>query len=348
MAALAPSNMPLPSFDDVLDAARRLSGRASVTPLLNAPLLDAELGGTLYVKPEPLQKTGSFKFRGAFNRISRLTAEEKKAGVIAYSSGNHAQGVAAAAREVGCPATIVMPKDAPALKIARTKAFGAEVVFYDRYKDSREKITEALQREKKCVLVKPFDDPYVIAGQGTVGNEIADQCAALGAAPDAVLVPVGGGGLIAGVAAYVKALVPHVRVIGVEPVDSDAMHRALAAGRPVPVERPGMFADGVAVRQVGSEPFAIVQNTVAGVIRVTHGQICEAMRAVFEDTRGIVEPAGALAVAALDTYVREYHRGRGAVVALLTGGNVNFDVLGEVARQVESAEPVVVAAVAAS
>ena len=162
-----------------------------------------------------------------------------------------------------------------------------------------------------------------------------------------MLVPVGGGGLIAGVAAYVKALVPDVRVIGVEPLDSDAMYRALAAGRPVPVERPGMFADGVAVRQVGAEPFAMAQDTVAGVIRVTHAQICDAMRAVFEDTRGIVEPAGALAVAALDTYVRDYHRGRGAVVALLTGGNVDFDVLGQVARQVEVVEPVVVNAPAA-
>jgi threonine dehydratase len=190
--------------------------------------------------------------------------------------------------------------------VEAVRALGANVVLAgERFADA-EAVARSLAAGAAVTLVHPFDDRRVIERQATVAAEILRQHSA---GLDAVLVPVGGGGLIAGVAAYVKALVPDVRVIGVEPVDSDAMCRALAAGRPVPVERPGMFADGVAVRQVGREPFAMAQDAVAGMIRVTHGQICDAMRAVFEDARGIVEPAGALAVAALDTYAREYHRG---------------------------------------
>ena len=332
MAALAPSNIPLPSFDDVIDAARRLAGRAAVTPLLNAPLLDAELGGTLYVKPEPLQKTGSFKFRGAYNRISRLSPEEKKAGVIAYSSGNHAQGVAAAAREVGCPATVVMPKDAPPLKIARTKAFGAEVVLYDRWKDSREKITEALQREKKRVLVKPFDDRYVIAGQGTVGNEIADQCAALGATPDAVLVPVGGGGLISGSALALRAKLPKTDVFAAEPENYDDTARSLVAGERVAVDaKTPSICDALMSPTPGEITFALNRRLLAGGFVVTEAEVRRAMAAAFLHFKLVVEPGGAVALAAILSG-RYALRGKTAVV-VCSGGNADPKLFAEIIRE---------------
>lgn len=331
MAAPAPSNMPLPSFDDVIDAAKRLAGRAAVTPLLNAPLLDAELGGTLYVKPEPLQKTGSFKFRGAYNRISRLSPEEKKAGVIAYSSGNHAQGVAAAAREVGCPATVVMPKDAPPLKIARTKAFGADVVLYDRYKDSRETIADAIQREKKCVLVKPFDDPYVIAGQGTVGNEIADQCAALGVTPDAVLVPVGGGGLISGSALALRHKLPKTEVYAAEPENYDDTARSLAKGERVAVDtKTPSICDALMSPTPGEITFALNRRLLAGGFVVTEAEVRRAMAAAFVHFKLVVEPGGAVALAAI-LAGRYALRGKTAVV-VCSGGNADPALFAEIIR----------------
>lgn len=331
MDALAPGSMALPSFDDVLDAARRLAGRAAVTPLLNAPLLDAELGGTLYVKPEPLQKTGSFKFRGAFNRISRLSPEERRAGVIAYSSGNHAQGVAAAARELGCPATVVMPKDAPPLKIARTKAFGADVVLYDRYKDSRETIAGALQREKKSVLVKPFDDRYVIAGQGTVGNEIADQCAALGAVPDAVFVPVGGGGLIAGSALALRHKMPKTDVFACEPEHYDDTARSLVAGERVTVDasRPSI-CDALMSPTPGEMTFALNRRLLAGGFVVTEAEVRRAMAAAFVHFKLVVEPGGAVGLAAL-LAGRYALRGKTAVV-VCSGGNADPALFADVIR----------------
>ena len=331
MDALAPGRIALPSFDDVLDAARRLAGRAAVTPLLNAPLLDAELGGTLYVKPEPLQKTGSFKFRGAFNRISRLSPEERRAGVIAYSSGNHAQGVAAAARAVGCPATVVMPKDAPPLKIARTKAFGADVVLYDRYKDSRETIADALQREKKSVLVKPFDDRYVIAGQGTVGNEIADQCAALGALPDAVFVPVGGGGLIAGSALALRHKMPKTDVFACEPEHYDDTARSLVAGERVTVDasKPSI-CDALMSPTPGEMTFALNRRLLAGGFVVTEAEVRRAMAAAFVHFKLVVEPGGAVGLAAL-LAGRYALRGKTAVV-VCSGGNADPALFADVIR----------------
>jgi len=322
MNALAPGHTALPSFDDVLDAAKRLAGRALVTPLLNAPLLDAELGGRLFVKPEPLQKTGSFKFRGAYNRISRLSPEEKRAGVIAYSSGNHAQGVAAAAREVGCLATVVMPRDAPPLKIARTRAFGAEVVLYDRYKDSREKITEELRREKQCVLVKPFDDRYVIAGQGTVGNEIADQCAALGAAPDAVFVPVGGGGLIAGSALALRHKLPKTDVFACEPEHYDDTARSLVAGERVTVDATTpSICDALMSPAPGELTFALNRRLLAGAFVVTEADVRRAMAAAFVHFKLVVEPGGAVGLAAILSG-RYALRGKTAVV-VCSGGNAD-------------------------
>ncbi|MCW5773270.1 MAG: threonine/serine dehydratase [Rhodospirillaceae bacterium] len=311
-----------PNFDDVLDAARRLAGRAVVTPLLNAPLLDAELGGRLFVKAEPLQRTGSFKFRGAYNRISRLTAAEREAGVIAYSSGNHAQGVAAAAREVGCDAVVVMPKDAPALKIARTKAFGAEVVLYDRHGESREKIAEELQRARRRVLVKPFDDRYVIAGQGTVGNEIADQCAERGIAPDAVFVPVGGGGLVAGSALALHRKLPKAEIYGCEPEHYDDTARSLLAGERVAVEtKAATICDALMSPMPGEITFDLNRRLLAGAFAVTDAEVRRAMAAAFVHFKLVVEPGGAVGLAAL-LAGRYSLRGKTAVV-VCSGGNAD-------------------------
>lgn len=321
--------LPLPTFDDVLDAAQRLSGRASVTPLLNAPLLDAELGGRLFIKAEPLQKTGSFKFRGAYNRISRLTAEERKAGVIAYSSGNHAQGVAAAAREAGCSAIVVMPKDAPALKIARTKAFGAEVVLYDRYKDSREKITADLQRETGRVLVKPFDDPFIIAGQGTVGNEIADQCAERGVSPDAVFVPVGGGGLIAGSALALRHKLPKAEVYACEPEHYDDTAQSLLAGARVAVDaRTPSICDALMSPTPGEITFDLNRRLLAGAFVVTEAEVRRAVATAFVHFKIAVEPGGAVALAAI-LAGRYALRGKTAV-AVCSGGNADPALFAEI------------------
>jgi len=321
--------IPLPTFDDVLDAARRLAGRAVVTPLLNAPLLDAELGGRLYVKAEPLQKTGSFKFRGAYNRISRLTPAEKIAGVIAYSSGNHAQGVAAAAREVGCPAAVVMPKDAPPLKIARTKAFGADVVLYDRYTDSREAITEALQRERNCVLVKPFDDVHVIAGQGTVGNEIADQCAERGIAPDAVLVPVGGGGLISGSALALRHKLPRAEVFACEPENYDDTAQSLVAGKRIAVDaRTPSICDALMSPMPGEITFDLNRRLLAGGFVVTEAEVRRAVAVAFVHFKLVVEPGGAVALAAILAN-RYALRGKTAVV-VCSGGNADPKLFAEI------------------
>jgi threonine dehydratase len=323
--------IPLPSFDDVADAARRLAGRAVVTPLLNAPLLDAELGGRLFVKAEPLQKTGSFKFRGAYNRISRLSPEERVAGVIAYSSGNHAQGVAAAAREVGCPALVVMPKDAPALKIARTKAFGAEVVLYDRGRESREAIAEALQRERKRVLVKPFDDAHVIAGQGTVGNEIADQCAERGVEPDAVLVPVGGGGLIAGSALALRHKLPRADVFACEPEHYDDTAQSLAAGRRVAVEaKAPSICDALLAPMPGEITFDLNRRLLAGGFAVSEAEVRRAVAAAFVHFKLVVEPGGAVALAAI-LAGRYPPRGKTAVV-VCSGGNADPALFAEIVR----------------
>ncbi|MBM3582786.1 MAG: pyridoxal-phosphate dependent enzyme, partial [Alphaproteobacteria bacterium] len=221
----------LPAYDDVKDAAGRLHGVAFETPLLESPLLDDELGFRLLIKAEVLQRTGSFKFRGAYNRVSRLSADERRRGVVGFSSGNHAQGVAAAAQLVGAPAVIVMPKDAPAMKIANTRAYGAEVVLYDRLKDDREAIGEKLARERGLTLVRPFDDFYIIAGQGTGGLEIARAARARGIKLDAVLVPCGGGGLTAGLAIALAAESPGTEMWAVEPAGWDDWKRSFASGR---------------------------------------------------------------------------------------------------------------------
>jgi threonine dehydratase len=325
MAALAPSNIPLPSFDDVIDAAKRLSGRAAVTPLLNAPLLDAELGGTVYVKPEPLQKTGSFKFRGAYNRISRLSAEEKKAGVIAYSSGNHAQGVAAAAKLLAMPAVIVMPSDAPRAKRERTAALGAEVVLYDREREDREAIARGLAEQRGAVLVPPYDDPFVIAGQGTAGREVVEDLAVLGLAPDAVIVNASGGGLTAGIALAVKARVPAARLFTAEPSGFDDHARSFRSGKRERNERlTGTMCDALMAQSPGQLTFEINRNLVGDGLTASEEEIGRAVAFAFRELKLVVEPGGAVGLAAL-LAGRLDVRGK-VVVAVLSGGNVDPDL----------------------
>lgn len=309
---------------------------ARETPLDPAPRLSERLGVPVLLKREDLQPVFSFKIRGAYNRMARLSAEERARGVIAASAGNHAQGVAMSAQHLRMRARIVMPCTTPDIKVDAVRGRGADVVLAgDTYADAYAfACQEAAQTGE--TFIHPFDDPLVIAGQGTVGDEIIRQRPA---DLDAIFVPVGGGGLLAGIAAYVKAVMPSVRIIGVEPVDADAMARSLAAGTRVVLERVGLFADGVAVREVGVHTFAIACQTVDEVVVVDNDAICAAIKDVFDDTRTIMEPAGALSVAGLKAWVASQpERPRGPLVAVLSGANMNFDRLRFVAERAELGE----------
>ena len=312
----------LPGIDDVREAAERLRGRAVRTPLLESPQLNALLGGRLLVKAECLQRTGSFKFRGAYNAISRLDAEARGRGVVAFSSGNHAQGVAAAAQILGVPATIVMPSDAPAIKVASTRSYGAEVVLYDRYKEDREAIAGRLAAERGLATVRPFDDPMVIAGQGTAGLELMAQAAEMDARPDAVIAPASGGGLIAGIGLAVKAARPETEVYCAEPEAYDDHARSLAAGERVAIqpERPSI-CDALLVHQPGALTFAINRKQLAGSLLVGDGEAQQAMAAAFQFLKIVVEPGGAVALAAV-LAGRIPIRGR-TVAVVASGGNVD-------------------------
>ncbi|MCX5929882.1 MAG: threonine ammonia-lyase, biosynthetic, partial [Synechococcus sp. LacPavin_0920_WC12_MAG_50_7] len=269
---------------------------AQITPLELAPNLSARLDQQVWLKREDLQPVFSFKLRGAFNKMVQLTVEQRQQGVIAASAGNHAQGVALAAQKLGCHAVIVMPLTTPRTKVEAVQRRGAEVVLHgDTYDEAHEEARK-LELERGLCFIHPFDDPDVIAGQGTIGLEILRQCPE---PPAAIYLAVGGGGLIAGVGAYVKSLWPQVEIIGVEPVDADAMTRSLAAGKRICLEQVGLFADGVAVRQVGVETFRLAQQVVDRMVTVDSDAICAAIKDVFEDTRSILEPAGALAIAGL-------------------------------------------------
>ncbi len=328
--------MPLP-FDELLRAilTSRVYEVARETSLDPAPRLSQSVDNNVWLKREDQQPVFSFKIRGAYNRIARLSPPERAAGVITASAGNHAQGVALSAKHLGIRAVIVMPKTTPDIKVEAVEALDAEVVLVGDHYSEAQLHCDCLAKERGLTFVHPFDDPLVIAGQGTIADEIVRQHPSDLAA---IFVPVGGGGLIAGIGAYVKSVMPEVRVIGVEPVDSDAMNRALKAGHPVSLENPGLFADGVAVRQVGSYTFPIVQRTVEQIVTVNNDEICGAIKDIFDDTRTIVEPAGALAVAGLKAYVeRTGERGK-HLVALLSGANMNFDRLRFVAERAELGE----------
>ena len=304
------------------------------TPLEHAPRLSARLGAAVLFKREDLQPVFSFKLRGAYNRIAHLEGAERARGIIAASAGNHAQGVAFSARRLGIPAVIVMPQTTPEIKVEAVRALGANVVLHgDNYPEATIKCDQ-LQRESGATLIHPFDDPMVIAGQGTIGDEILRQSHR---DLEAVFVPVGGGGLITGIASYIKALMPQITIVGVEPFEADAMYRSLAAGHRVTLDRVGIFADGVAVREVGVNTFALAQQTVDEVVRVTNDEICAAIKDVFDDTRSIMEPAGALAVAGLKAWTAG-KRPTGKLAAVLSGANMNFDRLRFVAERAELGE----------
>jgi threonine dehydratase len=305
------------------------------SPLEIAPALSTRLNNTLLLKREDMQPVFSFKLRGAYNKMIRLPKAKLKRGVIASSAGNHAQGVALAAQKIGCAATIVMPVTTPHIKLSAVAASGAEILLHgDSYSDAYDEAT-VLAQQRRLTFIHPFDDPDVIAGQGTIGMEIMRQWSG---PLHAIFVAVGGGGLIGGIAAYVKRLRPDVRIIGVEPVDSDAMTRSLAAGRRIVLPHVGLFADGVAVKQVGRETFRLARKLVDEMIVVDTDSICAAIKDVFEDTRAILEPAGALAIAGAKAYVeRSGIRGEN-LIAVACGANMNFDRLRFVAERAELGE----------
>jgi len=305
------------------------------TPLDLAPTLSGRLGNRVLLKREDQQSVFSFKLRGAYNKMVRLTAAERARGVIAASAGNHAQGVALAAQTLGCAATIVMPVTTPHIKIAAVEARGAKVVLHgDSYSEAYDAAL-AIQRRSRATFVHPYDDPDVIAGQGTIGMEVLRQCPG---PLDAIFVAIGGGGLIAGIGSYVKRVRPDVRIIGVQPEDSDAMARSLEAGRRVVLQHVGLFADGVAVKQVGKETFRLAREVVDDIVRVDTDAICAALKDVFEDTRSILEPAGALSVAGVKAWVERHRTKDRTYVAIACGANMNFDRLRFVAERAELGE----------
>lgn len=308
---------------------------ARETSLDEAPRLSDRCGNTVLLKREDLQPIFSFKLRGAYNRMAHLTAEERSRGVICASAGNHAQGVAYSAQRLGIRAVIVMPRTTPEIKVEAVRALGGEVVIEGDDYPAAQAHCDAIGPATGLVFVHPFDDPLVIAGQGTIGDEILRQSHGN---LDIVFVPVGGGGLIAGVAGYLKAVMPGVTVVGVEPYESDAMYRSLEAGHRVTLERVGIFVDGVAVREVGERTFDVARHTVERVVRVSNDAVCAAIRDVFEDTRSVMEPAGALAVAGLRAYVEQEGNKGQRLVAVLSGANMNFDRLRFVAERAQMGE----------
>ena len=319
----------LPSATDVRSAALALEGHAHKTPLLESSLLNDRLGLRLLVKPETLQRTGSFKFRGAYNRISRIPDDQRGGGVVAFSSGNHAQGVAAAAQILGLPALIVMPTDAPDIKVANTRAYGAEIVFYDRFGENREEIAGEIVAERKATLIRPYDDPLIIAGQGTIGLEMAMQARALGATLDAVLCPCGGGGLVGGTALALASESPQTKIYSVEPAGFDDMARSLAAGERLSNE-PGAtsFCDALLTPEPGELTFKINARLLAGGLRVSDDDVGEAMRVAFKYLKLVVEPGGAVALAAVlsgQFEARSEASGK-TVGVILSGGNVDGNV----------------------
>jgi len=325
--------MPESLVDRILQA--RVYDVARETALEDAPRLSARLANRILLKREDLQSIFSFKLRGAYNKIARLPQQSAARGVIAASAGNHAQGVALAARQRGIRARIVMPVTTPAIKIDAVKALGAEVVLHGDSYDEAYALARRQAEAEGFVYVHAYDDLDVIAGQGTIGVEILRQCSG---PIDAIFVPVGGGGLIAGIAAYVKQTRPEIAIIGVEPDDAACLYAALRDGERTVLDRVGIFADGAAVRQVGEEPFRIVRDRVDEVICVDTDEICAAILDIFEDTRTVAEPAGALAVAGIKKFVEARAVTDQTLVAIVSGANINFDRLRHISERAELGE----------
>ena len=318
----------MPTYSDVRSAAEQIAGHAVLTPLLESPLLNEKLGGRLLVKAECLQRGGAFKFRGAYNRISRLSGEQLKAGVVAFSSGNHAQGVALAAQMMGTPAVIVMPKDAPVMKIDNTRAYGAEIVLYDRAAENRTEIAQRLALERGATLVPSYDDAFIIAGQGTVGLELAAQVRDIGADLDAVIAPCGGGGLISGTALALSHDCPGVEIYAAEPEGFDDTARSLAAGERLSIDADAQsFCDALLLPTPGELTFAINKTLLKGGLVVSDSDTARAMAAAFRYFKIVVEPGGAVALAAVLTGAYDC---RGKTVGVVcSGGNVDGHVFAQ-------------------
>lgn len=304
-------------------------------PLDPAVNLSLRTGNQILLKREDLQPVFSFKIRGAYNKMVQLSQEEKDKGVIAASAGNHAQGVALSANKLGVNALIVMPKTTPDIKVIAVKRLGGTVELYGNSYDEAYEHAKKLEKAQGWTFIHPYDDPDVIAGQGTIAMEIMQQCEQQ---PDAIFVPVGGGGLISGVSAYIKYLYPDIKIIGVEPDDAASMHDALKAKERVTLEQVGIFADGVAVKQVGEETFRVARKCVDDILLVNADEICAAIKDIFDDTRTVTEPAGALAVAGLKKYIRDHNVTNKTFVAINSGANINFDRLRHVAERAELGE----------
>jgi threonine dehydratase len=319
-----------PTYDDILAAARRLKGLAVRTPLIEPPALAERTGGRVFVKAETFQRTGSFKFRGAYNRISQIPEADRPNGVVAFSSGNHAQGVAAAAKLLGMPATIVMPRDAPAIKLNRTRALGATVIEYDRASDAREAIGQEIAAETGATLVRPYDDPAVMCGQGTVGYEIAEELDARGIAPDAVLAPCSGGGLIAGTATALAARFPGIEMLAVEPAGFDDTARSLAAGERVSNTggAPASICDALMSPIPGELTFPVNSRLLARGLAVEDSEVRAAIAFAFRELKLVIEPGGAVALAAL--LAGHYDATDKTVVIVASGGNADPALFAEI------------------
>lgn len=321
--AAAPDAELAVSIDDIVAAEQRLRPYVHRTPLYTCTTLSRLAGCELTFKAEHLQRGGSFKLRGALNRLLLLSPAERARGVVAFSSGNHAQGVALAARLLGMPATLVMPSDAPRVKLDATAGYGAEIVLYDRRREDREAIAARLSAERGATLVPPFDDPRVIAGQGTIGLELAAQQPDL----EVALIPIGGGGLIGGMARALKARCPNIRIIGVEPETAADAQASVREGRIVRIPQPTTIADGVATQAVGRYTFPLLQALVDDIVTVSEADIARALRLLLERAKQVVEPTGALATAAALFGAAAAHIPSRRVMALLCGGNLDLSAL---------------------
>lgn len=310
------------SFPDIEAAAERIAGHAARTPLIESPALNARVGGRVLIKPETLQRVGAFKFRGAYNRLVQFSPDQKQRGAVAFSSGNHAQGVALAGKLLDIPILIVMPADAPAVKIEATRGYGAEIRLYDRFTDDRVAIAEAIRDERGMTVVPSFDDPHIIAGQGTAGLELVRQAEAMGADLDCVVSPIGGGGLISGVGLAVKALSPRTAVVGVEPADFDDALRSLRTGEVQSIDPAARsICDALLSPSPSALTLSLMLQTVADVALVTDAEVAEAMRYAFQTLKLVVEPGGCVGLAAL-LAGKVRHRGE-TTALILSGGNVD-------------------------
>ncbi|MDL2186013.1 threo-3-hydroxy-L-aspartate ammonia-lyase [Pseudomonas sp. ChxA] len=310
--------MQLPDYSDVVAAAQRLQGFTHQTPVFTSRTLDAETGAQVFIKCENLQRTGSFKFRGAFNALSQFDAHQRKAGVVAFSSGNHAQGIALAAQLLGMPATIVMPTDAPAAKVAATREYGASVVMYDRFTEDREQIGRTLAVEHGMTLIPPYDHPHILAGQGTAAKELLEFTGPL----DALFVGLGGGGMLSGTALSTRALAPDCQLFGVEPHAGNDGQRSFQTGSIVHIDTPATIADGAQTQHLGDCTFPIIRDKVTDILTVSDAQLVASMKFFMQRMKMVVEPTGCLGLAALRQLGQRFKGQRVGII--VTGGNVDI------------------------